>query len=389
MPKPTPKPQDDSYSEQEMHDWLKSRGYNLDIGAKPGDPAAPANAVPPATSATTSAAPAASPGLLAPLGETAAMVHRAVAGEGAPGRTPTYAEMDWQQRAGQGAAREMARLGIGAGRLAGQFLPTTVRRTLGDLAGQVPGVKRMEDFAAAPAEGPMEYLGQGAADIATAGLTPSLRLGDLAAKAVTRTAPVWVNPLGAGGRWMAGAANPGTRAAARLAGNIAERAGTGAVGGAIMDPEDPLTGAEYGAGGSVGAAALGRAMQSQFGQNLGGTLMRYLPASAAYALLHHLGVGELGAVGGGALAHGVAHGIRGYHSPMGRALHGVGTAAAERTGTAIERNLPAGIEAGKAAAESYTPQDASDWWERTQRPTVTVPRRPSYIEEENAQTGAQ
>lgn len=406
-----PKPKEDSYSEQEMRDWLKARGYDIDTGGKTPDTHAPANAVPPAATPTAPAAPGASSGIIAPLTKTATELHRTFAGEGEPGKPPTYEQMDWQQKAAQGGLREGARFVTGAGKLAGQLVPTSVRRTLGDLAEQVPGVKRMEEFGAHEAEGPMEYLGMGAMDVAASALTPNLGLGSLVSKFVpaTRTvptmtrvatAPVWVNPLGAGGRFMQTApqfvagttkvANPSTVRAARGVGNFAENIGKGAVGGAVMDPEDPKTGAEYGGVASATTQAVGRALRSGPGQHLLGSLARYIPAGAAYALLHQLGheiAGELAAGGLAArtFAHGVAHDIRGFSTPVGQYLRGVGEAGARKTGQFMQRNLPAGIEAGKAAAAGYTPSQgadaASDWWERTQRPTVTVPRRSIYEEQ--------
>jgi hypothetical protein len=380
----------DAASQQEMHDWLKSRGYDLETGTKtaPTAPATPA--------AGASAAPTAPPPTEHP--------------------PPSYDEMDWQQAAGQGVAREGARLGVGAAKLAGQVLPTSVRNTLGQLAGRIPGVSRLQEFADAPAEGNAEYLGQGAVDLAAGAFMPELGLGRLAARAVPATkaiptmtyvpgAPAWVNPLGAGGRFMAtkGAYQAGTKmvqnpkavSAAKAVGGAVEGAAKNAAAGAAMDPEDPTTGAEYGVGGGAATAAVGKALASRFGQSLGGTLARYLPAGVAFALMHHLGVGNIPAGLGGAAAHGIAHNIRGYKTTVGNYLENVGRGITGRTGRTLGGLAATGaIEGGRVAREGYTPSDASDWYDRNVAP-ATPGRAPAasprphgpYTEEDYANPG--
>jgi hypothetical protein len=363
-----PKKEQPIATEQEMHDWLKSRGHNLD------QPSAP----PVVSSGQAAAAPSPAstgdggPGILE-------QIHSTVAGDIQSGRPVSYDDLDWQQAAGQGAAREAARLGIGAAKLAGQLLPTSVRNTLGSAAESIPGVKRMEDFAAAPGEGFAENIGGGAVDIVGGGMLPSLGLGSRAAAMVPRTVtgtvtPGAVTPIWNAGQWIARAGTPTVNfavknypraaKAAGFAGSAAESAAKGALGGAVASPDDPVTGAEYGAGGALAGRGAGAALGSRTGQYIGGLTGRYAPTTALGAMLGH-GYGLPGSAAGAAGLGTLAHGVLGrtahhYHSPLGRSLDRTGRAVFDSAGRFLGY-LPGavGIESGRLATEGqpeYAPR---------------------------------
>jgi hypothetical protein len=367
-----PKSEPPIATEQEMHDWLKSRGHNLD------QPNAPAAAPSGQAAAAPQTAGDGSPGMLEQL-------HSAVAGDIQPGRPVSYGDMDWQQAAGQGAAREAVRLGVGAAHLAGQVLPESVRNTLGSAAERIPGVKRLEEFASADQEGLAEMIGSGAVDVAGGGMLPSLGLGTRAAAMVPRTVtPGTVTPIWNAGQWLARVTPttvttyPRATRAARFAGNVAESAAKGALGGAVANPDDPATGAEYGAGGALAGRTAGRALQSPTGQYLAGVVGRYAPTTALGAMLGH-GYGTPGMAGGAAGLGALAHTAMGktahhYHSPLGRQLDYSGRGLAATIGELL-RSLPAtvGAAGGRAAIEGQP----------TFAPRATMPPE----EEPNAQPG--
>jgi hypothetical protein len=353
-----PKQEPPIATEQEMHDWLKSRGHNLDQpSAPPTAPAGQAGAAPPAGGDG-------GPGMLEQL-------HGAVAGDIQPGRPVSYDDMDWQQAAGQGAARRAAQLGIGAAKLAGQLVPTGVRNTLGQLAEKIPGVSRLQDFAGADPEGPAEMIGAGAVDIAGGGMLPSLGLGSRAAAMVPKTitgtvTPGAVTPIWTAGQWVARAGTPTVNfavknypratKAARFAGDVAESAAKGALGGAVASPDDPMTGAEYGAGGAIAGRGTGAALQSRIGQYVGGLAGRYAPTTALGAMLGH-GYGVPGSAAGAAGLGTLAHGVLGktahhYHSPLGQSLDRAGRAIFDSAGRFLGY-LPGtvGMVSGRAATE--------------------------------------
>lgn len=337
----------ETWNDDEINKFLSSRGHT---------PATPSAAPPEGTAAADPRATGypPGPGVLEQI--------RGFLGTGAAptGRPPTYGEMDWQQAAGQGVAREGAAALTGAGRLASRVVPEGVSKFVAEHGGQ-----RLADFADAPAEGPAEMIGGGGLDIALGGLVPEMKLGQLAARALPATRPVWINPLGAGGRWMSQQAYPKTRAALRAAGNAAETAGKGAAAGALTNPDDPAAGAGAGAGAALGGRALGSALRSQTGQEIGGALSRYgIPSGIGYALGGLPGAG--GGFGLGALAEQVGkagrHTAHRYYSPLGQSLDRFGRAMFDKTGRFLGY-LPAtiGAEAGRVSAGN--------------RPTVTVPRR--------------
>lgn len=357
-------------TDDEINKLLKSNGYDPKTGQRIGGaPAEPGRTAP----SEAQAAPAedTGPGVMSAIGNT--LFNISGMDTPTPGRAPTYEEMGWQGRLGQGAMREMARLGVGAGRLIGKLSPS-----LGDYAERVPGVKRMEEFADAPAEGGWEYPGMALGDIAAAGLVPGGAAGRIAS-AIPRV-PTFVRGAGFVPRMTKTAqvlSNPTVQKAA----GAVETLGKGAAGGAIMNPDDPVRGAEFGAGGAVAGGALGKALTSRFGSNLGGTLARYLPAGVAAALLHHFGASELGSLGGGAVAHGITHSIRGYHTPAGSLLHRLGSRGTRKAGQAAKELLPGGIEGGKVSKENLSEDERRA--KNLVRPQVDVPRRP-FPGEENA-----
>jgi hypothetical protein len=358
-----PKPEPPVATEQEMHDWLKSRGHNLDQPNAP--PAAPAGQAGEAAAATGGSS---APGMLEQL-------HSMVAGDIQPGRPVSYEDMDWQQAAGQGAARRAAQLGVGAAHLAGQVLPTSVRSTLGSAAERIPGVRRLEDFASAEPEGPAELIGGGAMDIATGGMLPSLGLGARAAAMVPKTitgsvTPGAITPIWNAGQWVARAGTPTVNfavknypratKAARFAGDIAESAAKGALGGAVASPDDPATGAVAGAVGSgVAGPVVGGALRSAPAQYFAGKLGTYAP-EVAFGALSGSHYGLPGAVGGGGLAGLASHAIRAaarrsahaHYSPLGRSLENFGKAVFDSAGRFLGY-LPGtvGIESGRAVTE--------------------------------------
>jgi hypothetical protein len=343
-----PKQEPETWNDDEINKFLGSRGHTPAVPGAAPTPEGAAAANPTATGYPPR------PGVLEQI--------RGFLGTGAAptGRPPSYGEMDWQQAAGQGVAREGAAALTGAGRLASKVVPEGVSNFVSEHGGQ-----RLANFADAPAEGPAEYIGSGGLDVALGGMVPSLKLGQLAARALPASRPIWINPLGAGGRWMTQQAYPKARAALRAGGNAAEAAGKGAAAGALTNPDDPAAGAEAGAGAALGGRALGGALRSHTGQEIGGALSRYgIPSGIGYMLGGLPGAGMGGGLGAIAAQVGKAgrHTAHRYYSPLGQSLDRFGRAAFDRTGRFLGY-LPAtvGAEAGRVSAGN--------------RPTVTVPRR--------------
>jgi hypothetical protein len=285
--------------------------------------------------------------------------------------------MDWQQAAGQGALRETANLGIGAARLAGQVLPGSVRKTLGQAAQSIPGVSRLQEFADAPAEGPAEYLGSGAVDLATGGAMPAFRLGDAAAAMLPKATPIFAG----GGRGFRAIANPTAAKIARYGGDVGETAAKGALGGAVANPDDPMTGAMAGGGAALGGRALGAGLRTHTGQEIGGALSRYgIPTGVGYAVGGLPGAaagGGLGAIAnqvGGAARH-TAHR---YYSPLGQRLDRFGRAVFDSTGRFLGyMPATAGIAAGRASGGGV----------QRGRETMYPPTYPHEESEPNAEPG--
>jgi hypothetical protein len=116
---------------------------------------------------------------------------------GGPGHVPTYDELDYQQKAGQGVAKFGAQTLTGIPRAinAGIGLASpNLREKLGDLAERIPGVKRMEAFAASPSEGGWETAGNVAATGASMLVNPFKAFG------IAQKLPGVVNAVSAPGR---------------------------------------------------------------------------------------------------------------------------------------------------------------------------------------------
>jgi hypothetical protein len=364
-------------SDKDIEGWLKGRGYDFGEGKTPDRPNI-GNAGPPA-GGSAEATPTNEPG---PVGSAIESVHDYIAGP--EGVSP-------QMR--RGAGKALTSTALGAASLAGQLLPTSVRRTLGQLAGSVPGVKQAQEFANEPYQSFSEGVGGVGADVVTGLATPEFGLGRLAARAVpaTRTVPTlthaatppaFVKPLGLPGRFMqtAGQWVPGTKQVQNpnivqnvtRAGQVVENAAKGAAGGAVANPDDPTTGAEYGALGGLGQRGLGAALRNRFGAGLGGILFRYVPASVLGGLIGyqhggtHEGVtGALTGAGGTAAhhalsgaRHGLTHSVRGYHG-VGHQLHQAGRASFDNAGRFLGYVDPVtgGLLTGRATRSDVSPSN--------------------------------
>lgn len=329
MPKKEPK----TWSDDEINNFLKSRGHSTETPT-------------PATEDTVTAGPS-GPGY--PSGPGVLEQIRSFLGAEAPtGRQPTYAEMDWQQAAAQGALREAASLGTGAVRVGGHILNQPIRRTLGQLIEKIPGVKQIEEFASSPAEGPAEYIGSVPVDIVAGAMLPSTK----AVQATSQLPGMFVKPLGGAGRFMATKAPTTGRVAGAVKSGI-ETGLKGAAGGAIANPDDPTTGAITGAGTALGGRVAGAALQSPTVQYYGGQLARHLPSAAAGAWFgpHGAIATPLSAVAGGVGGHALGATTRHYHSPLGRGLDRFGRAVFDSAGRFLGY-LPVtvGIAGGRASS---------------------------------------
>jgi hypothetical protein len=247
---------------------------------------------------------------------------------------------DWA--ASRGLAKSVAGLGVGARNLLG-MVPG-----LNDLARQyVPegarsAYRQMREFSEEPSQSWLETAG---------GFVPylfggELGLGKIAAQQATKMLPTgagFVKGLGV----VRGATPTVTKIgvpAARIAGDVAGRATTGAVGGAAQNPDDPGTAALGGAVAGQVPAAAGAVMRSPVGRWAGGAA---LPALVA----HHFGVPLGEAIAGGMGAHLMAQNIRWHHSPVGKRLFQAGRWIIDHTGRIIGEipSQAAGAAAGQAS----------------------------------------
>jgi hypothetical protein len=257
-----------------------------------------------------------------------------------PGHVPTYDELDYQQKAGQGVAKfgAQALTGIPRAINAGIGLAApNLRENLGDLAERIPGVKRMEAFAASPSEGGWETAGNVAATGASMLVNPFKAFG------IAQKLPGVVNAVSAPGREAAaftpklapvvnrlsevdaargdlgrlaeiiGRAEPKAEEAAEIAkrpisgtqrtfqagpppgfreeiGKYFGSAAAGAAQGATSDPNDPGAGAVLGGvtGGAMPAA--GKFFQTKAGQWIADQLARHGPYAGMEAIAHALGI---------------------------------------------------------------------------------------------------
>lgn len=291
-------------------------------------------------------------------------------------------------RAGQGVAKFGAGAVTGLPRLANAgigLISPRLSESLGDLAEKVPGVKRMENFAAAPSESKAENLGYYGALGASMAVNPFRALGMAEpipgvmnlASAPGREAAAFVPKLtpvvshlddveAAGGNLdrlaeIIGRAErteppePGIeftkqrtlgpqktfqappplsradkiRAAAGTAGRAAAE---GAVAGAATDPNDPGAGAATGAVFGAATPGVGKFLQGKWGQWLAGQSARHGPLLALNMLAHHLGIP----------AHwlwesGLAQLFVWHHAPGGSMLQAFGEREGSRLGRLAAR----------------------------------------------------
>ena len=250
---------------------------------------------------------------------------------------PRYEDLDWQQKMGQGVAKNVAGIATGVPRLINKgigLVSPGLSESLGDLAERIPGVKRAEEFAASPSEGGFETAGGALATGAELVAGPGeWKLGEkLASKFPTPT-------FAGGGKGFV----PTPRPWVKTLGDVAESTGRGAVAGAIADPDDPGTGATIGAATGGLARPLGGLLRSEIGQMAAGHAARGTAWAAVQGLGHAIGVP----------AHilwaaGVPEAILFWHSPLGKMLHGGGRRAAELVGRALVKadpRIPAGASA--------------------------------------------
>ena len=287
--------------------------------------------------------------------------------------TRSAGKLDWQQRAGKGVAKSLAGTVTGIPRVinAGIGLASpSLRNTLGDLAEQIPGVKRMEDFAAEPSESWAETFGRLGGEGAQLLLGPGeLKLGEkLAGKTLPGTFKAGEGFAAEEGARVAGKAasvKPGMdipgkfvsnvgkasrgrkgfrggkpfafgRAAAgapfiEKAGNAAEIAARGGVAGAVADPSNPGAGFALGAGTAGLAPLAGQFLRSGAGQYIAGHAPRYAAAAAVTGLGHTLGIPAhwLWTVGLPAL-------VERWHSPVAQKIARGGKKAADYAGRALQ-----------------------------------------------------
>jgi hypothetical protein len=251
-------------------------------------------------------------------------------GTAAPG--PSDDQLDWQQRAGKGIAKTLASAATGIPRAInagiGLVAPETSEK-LGELGERIPGVKRMEDFAAEPstswAETAGNVLGTGAQLLMGPG---ELEIGAKLASMFPKATWMGASGLGRGFRAM-------PRPWVRNLGQAAEYAGRGAVAGAVTDPNDPGAGAALGAATGGLTPAAGQALRSRMGRWVGGQVTRHGPVAMANALAYHLGVP----------AHllwetGFMQAFLWHHAPLGAPLERYGRRGARGLGKLLMRSDP-------------------------------------------------
>jgi hypothetical protein len=230
-----------------------------------------------------------------------------------PGRAPRYDEMGWQSKMGQGVAKGLATTATELGRLASHVVP----EQLSDAVSNLPGARRMTEFADAPYEGGFERAGSYLTQAGTMLAGPAeLRLGRLADQALqwTSLAP-----------W------------ARRGGNLAELAARGAAGGALASPDDPGTGAAVGAGTALAGPGLGAALRTGPGK----AIARGALGAGTYGgirALEHFGIPWGATVSALGAALGAPAAIHWYHSPLGIGrLFRIGDAFLDKFGRIIGR----------------------------------------------------
>lgn len=257
--------------------------------------------------------------------------------------SPRDEDLDWQQRAGKGVAKSLAETATAIPQLANAgiryFSPSTASQ-LDEMAEQIPGVKRMEKFAAEPSTSWAETGGRIGGELAQ--VLPGAGAAKLAPWLAKVAPQAMVKPVFAAGRGFTAAPRTLPTAAA----NTAEAAARGAAGGAITDPQHPARGAAIGAGTAGLAGVAGQALRSQVGQWLSDHLARYGPSVAIHEAARLFGVPV-----DWVYAIGIPHLLRWHSSPYARALGGAGRATADVTGQVLQAVPPvmAGAGAGEGA----------------------------------------
>lgn len=198
---------------------------------------------------------------------------------------------------------------------------------MGDLAEQVPGVKRMQEFAAEPSQSWPETIG-GLGGLAVMGGVPKAA----AAPAV----------YAGGGKFIPGMAPPISRTA-----KLAEATARGAAAGAATDPDSPGTGAIVGGATAGLAPVAGQVMRSSAGQAAIGHAVRTIPAGIATGLASHFGLPKEWLLGVGLPAL-----VQTYHSQSGTKIADVGKAAARKIGRKLQRLPSTAVGAGAGEAAS-------------------------------------
>jgi hypothetical protein len=268
------------------------------------------------------------------------------------GSGPSDEHLDWQQRTGKGLAKSLASTATSIPRAInagiGLVSPETQEK-LGTAAEQIPGVKRMEDFAAEPstswAESAGNWAGTGAQLLAGPGeLEIGAKLASMFPKATFA------------GRGMGFVAKP--RPWVHNLGQAAEYAGRGAVAGAVTDPNDPGAGAALGAATGGLTPVAGRALRSRMGEWMGGMIARHGPVAAINAVAYHLGVP----------AHylwetGFAQAFLWHRAPLGQPLERYGRRGAQGLGQLMMRSDPR--IPGAAAGSLGNLAEQRDWQSST------------------------
>lgn len=257
----------------------------------------------------------------------------ASAGEGETARPPAE-QPSWPIT--RGITRGLTGMALGAPKLAGQLLPTSVRNTLGQVAENIPGVRQTREFAAEEPKSTTEAVANIGSQIGAGMLAPELGLGAKAAQVVNPAKFVrgagWVSPPSALG------------SATRTLGNLAEQAGKGAAGSMITDPDEPGTAAIAGGASGVVPKVAGKAMSSPTGRYLGGKTGQLGAYLAVEEMLRNLGVPA-------SLSWLLAAPAFKYAtSPAGRPIARAGQAAFDKAGRFLGYINPAAVGAGVGQA---------------------------------------
>jgi hypothetical protein len=248
-------------------------------------------------------------------------------GGAAPG--PSDDQLDWQQRAGKGVAKSLAGAATGIPRAINAgigLVSPEAQEKLGNLGEQIPGVKRMEAFAAEPSTSWAETAG----NLAGTGATMLAGPGEL--EIGSKLASMFPKATFAG-RGMGFVAKQ--RPWVRNLGQAAEYTGRGALAGAETDPNDPGAGAALGAATGGLTPAAGRALRSKMGRWMGEQIARHGPVAAMNAVAYHMGVPS----------HllwesGFAQAFLWHHAPWGGPLGEYGRRGARGLGQLMMRSDP-------------------------------------------------